>query len=455
MDINEAKTLIKQGESEIVEFKESFNDSALEAVGAFSNAGGGTVFIGVTDQGQAIGLQIGKKTIEDMANRIQEASDPRIQPSISILEHEEKKIIAIHVAKSTGIPISIRGRFYKRTGKTKQRMSHEEITHCMLASTNISWDAKTEPKTTLQQLDRKLIERFIQAVNKLGRRPIPSDTPVEELFDKFGLMNGGELTRAALLLFDNNPQKYFPSAFIKVGRFRSPTLIVDDLEFSGSLIDQLDSIMTWFRLRLITELAITGEPERDVTWEYPLEAIREAVTNLLCHRDFTTGAHSQIRLYDDRLEFWNAGTLPLPLTTDLLFHEHQSIPRNRQIANIFYAMGFIERWGSGTLRMVEELQKAGLPKPEFSSEAGQFKLAFFKKKFTDEKLQKMGLTERQWLAVTFVRENGQISNAEYQELASISKRTASRELHDLTQKGILTSEGASRGPGKHYCLSNT
>jgi len=125
-------------------------------------------------------------------------------------------------------------------------------------------------------------------------------------------------TRAALLLFGKNSESYFSSAFLKMGRFRSPTLIVDDREAHGALFDQLDEALGWFRERLETAFVISGKPERDVLWEYPLSAIREAVINVLCHRDYTGQAHSQIRLYDDRLEIWNAGGLPPSLTPDLL-----------------------------------------------------------------------------------------------------------------------------------------
>ena len=100
------------------------------------------------------------------------------------------------------------------------------------------------------------------------------------------LIRDGAPTRAALLLFGKNPESYFPSAFVKMGRFRSPTLIVDDREAHGALLDQLDEIMGWFRERLETTFVISGKPERDVLWEYPLSAIREAVTNLLCLQDY-------------------------------------------------------------------------------------------------------------------------------------------------------------------------
>lgn len=454
LKITDIKNLLKAGESETVEFKKSFNDDVLEAIGAFSNARGGVVLIGIQDSGKICGFQIGKKTIEDIANRIQEATDPRIQPSISVFTFEYKKILAIQVARSNGIPISIRGRFYKRTGKNKQRMSHEEIMQRITTSTGLSWDAQAEPGASLNDLDFNLISSFIEAANKLGRRPIPQQTTLEESLRKLELIKDGTPTRAALLLFGENPDSYFSSAFLKIGRFRSPTIIVDDREVHGSLIQQLNETMAWFRDRLTTEFIITGKPEREVRWEYPLDAIREAVINVLCHRDFVNGAHSQIRLYDDRLEFWNAGSLPSPLTPEILFEEHDSIPRNRKIAEVFYYMGFIERWGSGTLRIAEALEKSGLPKPEFISEPGCFKLILYKPQLTDKQLKKMGLSERQMQAITYVREHGIITNSEYQSIANVSKSTATRDLNVLKEKDIFIFEGIT-GRGTVYKLKGS
>lgn len=443
--------LVSAGESETIEFKESFGDKALESISAFSNSRGGTLLIGVKDSGEICGTQIGKKTLEDIANRIQEATDPRLQPFLSILEHGKKSVIAIKVTAGAGAPISVRGRYFRRTGRTNQRMSHEEIMQRMVASTGLSWDAFIEPAATLDDLDPNLIIRFTETVKKLGRRPIPEQSSGYEFLRKLELIKDENPTRAALLLFGKNSESYFPSAFLKMGRFRSSTLIVDDREAHGALLNQLDEAMGWFRERLETAFVISGKPERDVLWEYPLSAIREAVTNVLCHRDYTGPAHSQIRLYDDRLEIWNAGGLPPSLTPDLLLREHDSIPRNRKIAEAFFYAGLIERWGSGTTRMAEELEAAGMPLPEFTSEPGRFRLTFHRELFTEDHLKNMGLSERQLLAVAHAKAHETISNTEYQEITAVSKRTATRELNELKLKGIFVSEGL-RGRGIIYRL---
>ena len=437
-------SLIALGESETLEFKESFGDEALEAIGAFANAKGGTLLIGVKDSKEIKGLQIGTNTLEEIANRIQNVTDPRLQPSLAVIQHENKNILAIQISKKTGAPISIRGRYFRRVAKTTQRMSHEEIMQAMIASTGLSWDAFPETSSSLDDLDPQRINRFITEVTKLGRRPIPEQVSDFEFLTKIGLIQNDIPTRASLLLFGKNPEQYFSSAFLKIGRFRSPIHIVDDREVHGTLIDQLDGAMKWFRDRLSTEFSFTGKPQREVHWEYPLNAIREAIVNTLCHRDYTSAAHSQVRLYDDRLEIWNSGTLPPPLTPESLLEEHDSIPRNRKIAEAFFYMGLIERWGSGTTRIAAELQKANLPPPKFESKSGRFQVTFYKN-LADDPLKDIKLSESQLIAIQHVKDHGSISNAEYQKLTKLSNRTASRELSDLKLKGIFIASGRGRG----------
>jgi len=172
------------------------------------------------------------------------------------------------------------------------------------------------------------------------------------------------------------------------------------------------------------------------------------------HRDYTSLAHSQIRLYDDRLEIWNVGSLPPALTPEALFYEHDSLPRNRKIAEAFFYAGFIERWGSGTLRMVEELKAANFPPPQFESTSGRFHLVFYKDLLADEYLKKMKLSERQCKAVAYIKEHGNISNSEYQALTGISKSTATRELNELKEKGILVLKGTT-GRETKYLLKGS
>lgn len=193
------------------------------------------------------------------------------------------------------------------------------------------------------------------------------------------------------------------------------------------------------------------ELQREEHWEYPIEALREAVVNAICHRDYTSSGNVQVRIFDDRLEVWNPGTLPEGLSIEDLSRPHDSRPRNKLIAHAFFLNKYIEQWGTGTLRMIDACRAADFPEPVFTETSGSFVVTFHKSKLTPEYLQELNLTERQIHAVEYVKEKGQITNQEYIRLTGVSRATATRDLTDLVQKGVLRQQG--RGRGSFYELA--
>ena len=236
---------------------------------------------------------------------------------------------------------------------------------------------------------------------------------------------------------------------------RSGSQILDSHDFQGTLWQQLDGAIDRFRQVLkvrfdiqVEEPSLEGLQRREV-WEYPLEALREAVTNALIHRDYTYPADIQIRLEEDRLEVWSPGELPPPLTPGALYGPHASVLRNPLIAQAFYFAGIIERWGTGTTRIIRLCREQELPDPAFNNWQGGVRVTFLKDPYTPDQLRKIGLNERQIKAVLYVKEYGQIGNTEYQELTGVKERTATSELGDLVKKGILIRIGTT-GRGTRY-----
>ncbi len=243
---------------------------------------------------------------------------------------------------------------------------------------------------------------------------------------------------------------------MRIGVFKG-TRILDSHEFEGTLWEQLDGAMERFRRLLkvalevrTTEATLEGLRHREV-WEYPLDALREAVTNALVHRDYAAPGDIQLRLLDDALHIWNPGGLPEGIRLEQLRSpSHPSVLRNPLIARAFYYAGLIEQWGTGTRRILGWCRDAGLHEPEFQEEGGGFRVVFLKDPYTPERLRAMGLNERQVKAVLYVKERGSITNREYQALARISKRTASDELSDLVRREILAKTSGQRGRGTVY-----
>ena len=191
--------------------------------------------------------------------------------------------------------------------------------------------------------------------------------------------------------------------------------------------------------------------QRVESWEYPYEAIREVILNAIVHRDYM-GAPIQISVYDDKLIVWNEGSLPKDLTFEDLKRKHSSRPRNPILASVFFKGGLIEAWGRGTIKIINECIKAGLPEPIIEYSSGGISVTIYKNTKTKTTITKIKeLNERQVRAIEFVKQKGRITNKDYQTLNHISREMATIDLRKLVEMNILTSSGA-KGAGAYYVL---
>ena len=257
-------------------------------------------------------------------------------------------------------------------------------------------------------------------------------------------MRDGKLTNAAVLLFGKNPQRFFIQSETRCARFKGlkPLEFIDMKVFGGNIIDQRENALEFVKehIRLHAEIKGTERVER---WEYPIEAIREAITNAICHRNYETASNVQIRIFDDRIEVWGCGPLPEPLTPEDLKREHKSILRNPQIGKSFFLIKFIEQWGTGTNRMIEQCLGHGLPEPLFEEVAGDFVVTFRKYNITEEILNE--LNDRQRKAIEYLLKHKKITNKEYREInPNISDRTALNDLNELIHKNIIVAKGEKK-----------
>ena len=185
---------------------------------------------------------------------------------------------------------------------------------------------------------------------------------------------------------------------------------------------------------------------RNETLEYPEEALREAVTNAVVHRDYV-GAHTQIKVYPDKLVLWNEGGLPSGMKIDDLKKSHASKPRNELIADVFFKAGLIETWGRGTVKIIEECKKAGLPEPEFKEEFGGFSVYFYEKTdfYSEDNLKKLGLNQRQIKLALYIKENKSANLSSLEGIMpDVSRKTLYRDLRELTDKNVLKATGAKK-----------
>jgi len=439
--------LIKEQESENLEFKNNWRDEYLKTLSAFANSNGGRLILGKDDKGNIVGVDNWERLLEDIPSKIREKLG--LTPSVKCAETSGKKMIIVEI-KPSQIPISYNGKYYRRSGSTTVEMAGSELAHFLISKFGKTWDALPSD-ANFRGIDMGTVNLF----KNLARERVPSISNidlVEKVFTNLELITEDrKITKAGLLLFGKEPQRFFISAKTRVGRFKTSTTILDTVIAEGNLFNQLERTVEAIKKHLSVKFEIKGIERQDI-WDYPIEAIREAVINALIHKDYLSTAEIQIKVYDDRIWMWNPGKLPEELSIEDLKKEHSSYPRNPLIANVFYLAGFIERWGSGTKRIVDLCKEQNLPEPDYKEEQGGFSVWFYKDIYTEENLRKMGLNERQIKAVMYVKEKGKITNREYQKINQVSRQTASRELLHLTDGKLLIRYGET-GRGAYYTLA--
>ncbi|MFO7992029.1 MAG: helix-turn-helix domain-containing protein [Thermoplasmata archaeon] len=446
--------LIRKGESSTVEFKESLKlrNMILEAVSSLSNSTGGVILVGITDSGKISGVDVGENTLERLANRIKQNTDPQVYPEIITKKIDEKEIVVIRVKESQEKPVFYKDKAYKRVGKSTHKLNSSEIRNLAKTSGKKTyWDEQICEEATLDDIDKEKVKNFLKKAKRERNFRVDYDS-IDEALKKLDLLEDNNLTNACILMFAEEPQRFFLQSETKCGRFKGTTTkeFIDMAEFSEPVHEQVDSAEK-FVMKNIRKAAWIepGKVERQEKWEYPLDAVREAITNAIVHRDYQTTSKTQVRIFDDRIEIWNPGRLPEGWSVETLKQKHESKPFNPLLAKIFFLGGYIEEWGRGTVDMIEDTIEHGLPEPEFE-DTGTAIVVTFRKKITDKFLKEKGLNERQIEAVKYLKENERIKREKYSNLFDIGATTAYKELDEMIEKGIINRRG--KGRGTYYVL---
>ncbi|MBN2099556.1 MAG: DUF4062 domain-containing protein [Dehalococcoidia bacterium] len=318
----------------------------------------------------------------------------------------------------------------------------------------LPFDASACPRATADDLSSEKITSFLEVARRERNYPLPAKTSAEKALAHLSLLDNGAPTYAAVLLFGREPQRFLPTSEVKCMHFHGTEVrkpIPSYQVFKGTAFELVDQAVD-FVLSKIDRSIGTREhsAQAPAAYELPKEAVTEAVVNAVAHRDYTSNASVQVTLFADRLEVWNPGELPSSLTPERLRKPHASIPRNPLIAEPLYLAHYIEKAGSGTLDMIARCREAGLPEPDFEERAGQFVATVWRDWLTAEVLAGAGLSDRQMKAIAQAKIQGRITNLEYQEITSVIRKTAARDLDSLVAKGILIRVGSKRGV--HYIL---
>lgn len=458
VDRSQLLSWVATGESEAQEFKATTGQrtDAAKTLSAMLNQRGGRVLFGVKPDGAVKGQEVSDKTLEDLAAALRDI-EPSESPSIDRVPIDDRhQVIVVTVTQGPRRPYSYRGRFYRRVGATTVNVGPvgcDEYNRLLMEELHSRTRWETEPAEgwTVEDLDAAEIVRTLEEAVRRGRSDEPGTRDPQAILRGLGLVKDGQLLRAAVVLFGQADRLLpdYPQALLRLARFRGVdrSEFIDNRQYHGNAFDLLLRADRFLRDHLpIAGRIVPGLFERQDDPLYPPAALREALANALCHRDYTIGGGSvSLAIYADRLEVTSTGALHFGLTVDDLYREHDSRPWNPLIAEVFYRRGIIERWGRGTVKMVELSERAGLPRPEIEEAAGTVTVRFRVPPPSEQE----ALSERQQLVLRCLEINGPSSLNEVQEFlgaqSDIDKRRVREDLQVLKKDGWVDSSGYGRG----------
>lgn len=473
----EVEALARAGESETVEFKlERERQPDLgELFSAMANGHGGTVLVGVTDDGQIIGVS----QVRELDLRIHAAArgcKPSLEEWLETytVEVSGKTIVVVHIPAREDAVYSYGGSYRIRRGAANVSLSDTQITDLVLRRRGGNFDQRVAYGVSLDDLDDAALNDMLQGRSErsgmLEERSVIPTYPSPAALNRLAALKvlreeGGGLvpTNAGILMAGRKPQSVLPEATIQIARFRGIGMsqFLDRAELYGTIPEQLRAALA-FIARNTTLASYIGAVERADSFAYPPTAVREAVANALLHRDYTQRAKVNISIYDDRITIINPGELLPSVSISHIAGSHRL--RNHTIGDLMFALGLVESWGSGIPRMMEALNSAGLPAPAFQSADGWFSVTLYGQGIDSSKQRPVviapsqgaepivvaeqwkGLGVRQLqLLQEFTRaQGGSITTTEYAAKFGISPIQALRDLRGLVEAGLLQRTGGSK-----------
>ncbi len=350
----------------MVEFKSEkvHPNSLAEEIVAFSNFEGGTLLIGIDDEGGIEGCK--RVDIEEFViNVCRNNINPSILPVIERVVVEDKSVLVVTILRGDTAHSTNRGQFFIRVGSTKQSPTQQELIRLFQKRNIFQFDETPVLKATIQSIDIGKVNNFLK---KLGQRLLDEESNsslANELINLSILIDvEGELhpSLGGLLAFGKNPQKYFPSYTLLCGAYKGDDFISDTVrekELTGTFDELIEDAIAFLKLVIPHDSTLEDGIRRKDRYLYPIEALREGIVNAVCHRDYTiSGSAIRLFVFNNRIELRSPGGLPNTLTLESILY--RQFARNQTIASFLTGYGYMERRGKGILRMKEICRENGI-----------------------------------------------------------------------------------------------
>ncbi len=445
--------LLQHGPGSRLEFiPEPSIDALAEALVAFANTDGGMIVVGLDSSGE----YVGRAYSEDLEGTLREAEKKCLPPVVignwEQFELEQGSVVAIRVPRSLELHALEDGRVLVRSGTENRPLGGDAIRRLSSTKSTGDFEAESVPGATFEDFDREMLDEYFTKREERLRRVYTGDR--KDLLKDVGALNEeGKPTVAGILLFNRYPQQWLPQSGIVFVKFVGTEPRGEDgmagyarrEEITGPLARMVENLweLTWGEMAVS---AVVRGLEREETYEYPAFAVREALVNAVCHRDYRLrGRRIEVRMYRDRLEVISPGGLPGFMTVDNIVDEHFS--RNPRLVGSLFHWGYIEELGLGIDRMIEEMVQSGHKEPTFTAMPYSFTVTLYNARervpvFADGQV----LNNRQARVMQYVREHGSVTNREFRTLCpEVSAETVRLDLSDLVERGVLLKIGSKKG----------
>lgn len=425
-------------ETENIEFKAQFTDEIYKEVIAFANTNGGTIYVGIDNEGNAIGLTDVDNEYTRITNGIRDA----IMPDVTMFVHftlQDNKIVRITVSEGTNKPYYLRSKglkpsgVYVRQGASSVPASPDQIRQMVKESDG---DTFEEMRSLNQELTfHAVADAFQKYQVEFG----------EEKYRALGMIQPGDAlyTNLALLLSDQCTH----TTKVAVFGDETNTTFKDNKEFGGSLFKQLEDTFNYLKLCNKTAATFKGL-ERVEKADYPEEALREALLNAIVHRDYSFSGSIIINVNDKEMEFISIGGLLPGLSPDDI-RSGISQPRNKNLAEVFHRLRLIESYGTGIRRIYNLYAKCSV-QPRIEVTPNTFKIVLPNMNAAVSPKQSGIVTAQMQKILEYINENGQITEAEISSLLTLKKTRSFTLAKQMRDMGLIVAEG--RGKDKRYLV---
>ena len=426
--------ILSEGESYTVEFKESPDKDLPAEVCAFANASGGKVYIGVHDDGYVVGTDtsnIARSRIQDTINKI----EPRLNVSLEVLDN----IIMLTVPEGSHKPYSCPAGFYLRSGPNSQKLNRDSIIEFFHSEDRVRYDEIVRDDLPVsEKFNEEAYRKFIRLSGiseVLGRNAILRNLKcAADVKDELCFTNAG-----ALFFRKNDEDIEFRHAGLVCALYKgiNKVYILDAKELNGDIMSKVDDAIVFLKKHLRMSYKIVSVRRENIL-ELPEDALREAVVNAVCHRDyFEKGARVMVEIFDDRVDIVSPGGICKGITPENF--GTISITRNNTIATLLHRSDYIEQMGTGIERMRNAARDAQVAEPEFEL-SGFFKVTFKRSAIQSTASgdrQAIETSDRKSSILIYLEEHKQVTTTEASTLLGLSKSRTRAVLSEMVNDGTI------------------